>query len=807
MSEIAISNRSRSIWRSRLGSAFRTGFACGIVGCISLFGPVSLQHMIGFPALSYVTVMLIVSEATLGDALHGCWNALYATLQGAVPGVLILWLLGHTRFWLSTIVCAVTVSTFLIVLPSSTHMVTKRIALAQIVILYSVTSVEGVQTDPLLHPVHVGVSTVVAALASVVALLLPFPRLACHEVREKCNTLDENASERLDLYIKGFCAENKTEAQAYLSQAKSLGKMGRSLLQTIKLKQESMQWEIPRCISSVFTYKVEPIDRLQTLETVLQGMEIALTSSSLFPLRVADQELGKTLLSLTENVTLKKSDCSLYSESSTVSEANNKFWDKFLQTLQPMFPTQDDLPSFFFLFCVKLIQSGLISDQQTSKAPNIKKEVSSHKQERSVADKFLGDWHVKVSTERLMLALKCSFSLGLAVFVGMLFSKDNGFWSGLAVAVGMAFGREATFKIANLKAQGTVLGSIYGIFCFFIFQRFLELRFFSLLPWIIFTSFLRSSRMYGPTGAMSAIIGALIILGRKDYGSPSEFAMVRILEVFIALTCSVVVDLLLRSKRPSTLAKIQLSQSLGALHDCVQSMPLRISSVNKEFKNFVESKEKGGKLTIELSALCKIIGEADVEPNFWFIPFCTTSYGKLHNSLSKMLELMFFATRAVELFVQESHTIEDAWKEHQEILDGDLEYFRMVVGSSIKHLKEVTSIRSLSTLESDMKRRDTAYDLELGKSRNIDEDEIQKVIGSFVQHSNDAVKKILALEVENNLKSQMVLSLSTLGFCMHGLMKETRKLEKSVKDLFQWENPSTHVNLCELHCKVTALYM
>ncbi|PIA41524.1 hypothetical protein AQUCO_02200150v1 [Aquilegia coerulea] len=63
-----------------------------------------------------------------------------------LPTIFIFWVLGHARFSITTILFVVMFSTFVVVLPESTHAVAKRIALAQIVILYSITSVDGVHT-------------------------------------------------------------------------------------------------------------------------------------------------------------------------------------------------------------------------------------------------------------------------------------------------------------------------------------------------------------------------------------------------------------------------------------------------------------------------------------------------------------------------------------------------------------------------------------------------------------------------------------------------------------------------------------
>lgn len=73
------------------------------------------------------------------------------------------------------------ISAFAVALPDSTQLC-KRIALGQIVIVYVVGYIRGADTDAVMHPVHVAASTAVGVLACVLALLLPYPRLACYEV-------------------------------------------------------------------------------------------------------------------------------------------------------------------------------------------------------------------------------------------------------------------------------------------------------------------------------------------------------------------------------------------------------------------------------------------------------------------------------------------------------------------------------------------------------------------------------------------------------------------------------------------------
>ncbi|XP_010253831.1 PREDICTED: uncharacterized protein LOC104594975 [Nelumbo nucifera] len=822
------SDRTRTIWRSRLGSALRTSLACTIVACATLYGPVALQRQISFPALCYVTIILIVTNATLGDTLRGCCYALYATILGVLPAILCLWAIGPARLSAITMSLAVALSAFVIVLPESTHLITKRIALAQVVLVYVVAYINGVHTGAITHPVHVAASTAIGALASVVALLLPYPRLACHEVRKKCKLFAETASERLNHLVHAFCADEKTSTLASLSQAKSLSKTEAKLLQSIKLKQESMQWERPR-ISFFQHHCTSRGDRLQGIEISLRGMEIALTSCPSFSVKVlADEEHKSFLHALQKHVSLTLKRANLYlpsCDSSTTPEikGSEAVDDKFMQILQVVFPTYKDLPSLFFLFCLKLLHNELTGTPTpsngislgNSSAPCTQYGTRSSKQSWGA---ILSHWPVKIGKRRLILAFKRALSLGLSVLFGTMFSKEDGYWSGLTVAVGMAWGREATFKVANVKAQGTVLGTVYGVLGCFIFQRFEDIRFLSFLPWIIFTSFLGRSRMYGQAGGISAVIAALIILGRKNYGPPSAFAIVRIMETFIGLSCSIMVELLLQPTRAVTLAKVEFCRSLGTLHDCIQCISFSSSHTNDDYPCLQELNEKQKKLTTHVTELANFIAEAEVEPNFWFLPFHSICYGKLLKSLSKMVDFLLFGSHAMGFIVQASQRCRVPWKEIQEHIDEDLQLFKDKIGCAIKCFEQATSIKSLAALEKEL-WKNIPRDLEFGKSpkpdgfrvldadtdEDEDEDKVEEMLTSFLQHSREIIDKFHAAEAEEGLKSQMILCLSALGFCLGGLIKETREMENGIRELVQWENPSSRINLYEISCKIHAL--
>ncbi|EEF31018.1 conserved hypothetical protein [Ricinus communis] len=795
-------DHTRAAWRWCLATAFRTGLACTIVGCLTLYGPSFLHQQIAFPAFSYVTVILIVTDATFGDTLHGCWLALYATFQSLGPAMLSLWLIGPARFTSGTISLAVALGAFVVALPEGTHLIAKRIALGQIVIVYVIAFINGVHTQPIMHPLHVAASTAVGVLACMLALLLPYPRLACWEVKENCKLLAENASKRLKLYVKAFAAEDGALALSSISQAKLLASAGTKLLQNIKRYQGSMKWErLP--FKFLRHYYMNPGEKLQELEIPLKGMEMALTGISSFPVKMAEGET-KESLQLEEHVslTLKQIKNCLPCDSLTVPESKAETIIESLQTLQIIPKATQDLSSLFFLFCMKLLHCKPLPKQTSSKQESEGSTTSSKK--NSFLDSIWTNWAMNVRSKRLMPAFKCSLSLGLAILFGLLYSKENGFWSGLPVAISLAASREATFKVANVKAQGTVLGTVYGVLGCFVFERFMPIRFLSLLPWFILTSFLRRSRMYGQAGGISAAIGAVLILGRKGFGPPSEFAIARITETFIGLSCSIMVELILQPTRAASLAKVQLTKSLGSLSAC-------IGSISLEANLLVENQRR---LKLEVSELKKFIGEAEVEPNFWFLPFHSACYGKLFGSLSKMVDLLLFSAHAVGFLQQESQKYGASWKEFVNKLDGDLELFKEMVGSLIKCLEDVTLLKSLTFLDKELENRKLSYDPELGNKPNSnifrisgpnEEDEIGSIMHSYLQHSKEVVDKLHAVE-DKEQKSQMVLNLGALGFCMNNFIKEARELQKGIQELVQWENPGKDVNLLEISCKIAALY-
>ncbi|KAI9153146.1 hypothetical protein LWI28_006704 [Acer negundo] len=807
------------LWRVRLGSASRTALACSIVGCTTLYGPEPLRRIPEFTAFSYVTTILIVSDATLGDAMRGCWQALYATALVVILSILCLWSIGPGRFTSVLAAAVVAVTSFVVALPESTDLLAKRIAFGQIVIVCVGTVIHGAETGVVMLPIHVASSTALGALASVLAMLLPFPCLSYYEVKKTCRLYAENASQRLNLFVKAFCAQNNTAAQDLISESKSLFKAVAKLLVNIKNKQEGMLWERPQIRFLKHNY-IDPTEKLQELEIPIKGMELALTSCPSFPVGFIDQELRDVLQFLKEQVSLKLEQAKCYAsfDATTVPETKKECIDKPLWTFKTISSTED-VPAFFFFYCLELLRNGLpIAPNIACSIPDgsktIIEELSDSKNEGECMLKRIWSSVLMLlpSSESLVFALKCSISLGFAVLFGLIYNRENGYWSGLTIAISFANKRQATFTVANARAQGTAMGSVYGILCCFMFQKVVNFRFLALLPWIVFTSFLRHSRMYGESGGISAVIGALLILGRKNYGTPSEFAIARITEATIGLICFIIVDIIFHPAKAATVAKTQLLGSLRALRASIES--IRLCADQKSKLTSRALREKQQKLKSHINKLQSFIGDAELEPNFWFMPFHGTCYRKLLGSLSRMADLLLFVAYKTEFLSEVSERFGVDWKEIEEHIDDELELFKEKVGNSLKCLEEVIMIKSLEMLQQELREKNISRDIELGRSpsedvpRSLgpDEEETEEILCSFLQLSNRIANSINSKDEEQKLKSQMVLCLNGLSFCISSLMKETTEIEKEVKELVKWENPTSNANLSEISSKPNALY-
>lgn len=553
-------------------------------------------------------------------------------------------------------------------------------------------------------------------------------------------------------------------------------------------------------------------DKLQNMEIPIKGMEIASSFCPLFPIGMIDEEFKQVLETSKLQIRLKLEHvkCFVPFDATKAPEGKGETSDKQLWTPKTTSIVPENLPALFLLYCMEFLQHDPPIAASLDIGPELNVEGANEK-----PNSFLGALTSLIikppSSHDFVFALKCSVSLALAVLFGLIYNKENGYWSGLTIAISFVTGRQATFALANARAQGTAMGSIYGILCLFLFQRLMDLRFLTLLPWIIFTSFLIHSRTYGQAGAFSAVIGALLIVGRRDYGSPTEFAIVRITEATIGLICSILVELLLNPARAATLARTELSQSIGVLQDFVENICLFPRQKNVPASRVL--REKHHQLKYHVNDLEKFIEEAEMEPNFWFSPFNGACYHKLMVSFSTLVHLLHFVAYEIEFISEASQKQGGGLDELLKQVNVDLEFFNKIIGSTLlRRLEEATSTTTLQVLETE---KSPVHDIELGRSAHENafmdsgtyDDEVDNILSCFLQHLQEVVEKAYACEdTDQKFKRQMALSLTGLGFCIHSLAREAKEIEKEIKELVKLGNPLTkHINLYKISCKNNTL--
>ncbi|KAL4558527.1 hypothetical protein LXL04_036728 [Taraxacum kok-saghyz] len=776
-----------AIWRERLGSALRTAIACTIIGCTALYGPQHIRYQIQYPSVAYVTAILIVSDVTLGTTLRGSFYALCATVLVLPSSILCLWAVGPPRLTEGGAAAAVALSSFLVALPEFLPVLVKRLAFVQLVIIYVGAVVRGGGADMVTHPVHIASCTALGASASVLALILPYPRLAVSEVKKQFQLYTENASERSRLYMKAFLSEDKTTAYDLISRGEPMAESGAKLLDHINHIQEGVKWERYRMRDFKRTF-VKMEDRLSDVETPIKGMKLALNSLPSLPIDIMNPDLKTVLQSdhVDQTLKLEHAKCFVpFDEAVTVPEQKDDLFNKSLHTLTNTPQTHRNLPAYFFLSCFELLvhNSSMTPKPEPESESGQKADIG---QESGTEDQNCTGTRTRTqsSKQRVVFALKCSISLGLAVLLGMFFDRKNGYWSGLTIAISLVEGRQPIFTVANARVQGTAIGTVYGVLGSCLLNEVSEIRFIILLPWIVITSLLQHSRMFGESGGISAVIGALLILGRKNYGPTKDFAIARLTEVSIGLLCMVVIDIILEPVRASTLVKRQVAKCFGLLDDCFKT----ISGLN-----FLLVKENIKNLKSDIKTLKNLCRDAKLEPSFFFLSFRGDCYDRVERSFTKMVDLMQIMIYNMEFLVSSDSDESRNQKEVQEHINRSLE---MLKETGIKRLQNIMSVKSIESFKRQLQEQEGFLDLE--SAIPIPTESATKDVDVFLQHMEDVTDKIQGNE---DRKGKTILHLNSFAFCIQRLLVEIEDVENCIKEIIRWENPSRQIDfnkLCNL---------
>lgn len=288
-----------------------------------------------------------------------------------------------------------------------------------------------------------------------------------------------------------------------------------------------------------------------------------------------------------------------------------------------------------------------------SNVPSACKQTSPKK--TTILDQLLGGLEFfKPSSEQLRAAFKLSLAMAIGGFMGFWFNSKKGYWADITLALGYTgVAKGGSFKTAMLRTLGTVSGSIYGLMVVLATFNFPALRLVALIPWVVFTSFLRQSKILGYSGAVSAFTGAIVILARTNKDSTDEqFTVIRIVEAFLGMASFVIVEMLVMPRRAASMVKPEIISGFSKLQELISAIFNAYSSeqcdVCSGSKTTEELKSKEEKLRKAISTQNTLVKEAAEEPQFWFAPFPQKTFAKVMEEQKSILEMLHFSVAVFE---------------------------------------------------------------------------------------------------------------------------------------------------------------
>ncbi|MCO5554582.1 hypothetical protein L7F22_008112 [Adiantum nelumboides] len=910
MFNVKASMHEEVFWRTRLSAAFRTAVGCILAGLILQLGNMHVKWAT-FPIFAYVMAVTVVGESTFGKALQDTTAVFMGTVQGIGMGMLVLQVVGTHRITLSVAIACISLSSFIIVYPPKTHIVSKRVALAHSAILYVTASIKQGDMDALRFPLQLAGTTMVGAISGMFALLLPFPHFAMCQVQSQAKLSTRIIAERLKLMVNSFCGDDVTKGLSLSLQARSLAKIGSTVDAEVVSKESDLGWEFPG-----FSEHLKHLMKgLKSLKADLVGMEsglkvdlnsassrrlhcvlkdclVHLTDWACLALRHAsesglkgfshlqllEEEGREALASFHEKLSLARQKLAyLNVQGENIPDASlGKNVDEVFLHMKKSFQFSSE--ALFFLFNLQsfikatgemlqlskgfmfgharklekstydhlcdVVQSHLphlLHDQNSSqlKIYNCSEckfcSKSSNFSEQSQQKRPTFWWRkINCSVKNKLLsshcrtAFKMSLAMGLGAFLGSWFDKSKGYWADITLGLGFAgIAKGGSFKIASLRAQGTVAGSIYGLLVVLATKDFPSLRLIALIPWVILTSFLRQSKLYGFSGAMSAFTGAVVILARTNKDSSDEsFTVVRIVEAFMGMASFIVVELLVMPRRAAGMVKIELVSALSAMRSHMAAALLMFSELRCQkccALAVVNLKLQETTLRRSLARVQKLAKEATEEPQLWYSAFPANAYTKLMESQGRMVDMLHFGVCAFDIVVQTMSKADTGIQELHGTFDRTLYVLKESVLPLLEFLEEALQSNNITRMsdrkspcnlsnrderragddEKLVEQENTAHFARSGRlllrmgsmKSNYFMEEFEKsyqvLTNVLLRSCVDEVRENYMEEFSNSL----LLSLGALAFSLEGLLREASELEQAVHELLQLESPW---NLIEL---------
>ncbi|KAG6551250.1 hypothetical protein Mapa_007176 [Marchantia paleacea] len=433
---------------------------------------------------------------------------------------------------------------------------------------------------------------------------------------------------------------------------------------------------------------------------------------------------------------------------------------------------------------------------------------------------------IRPNAKQMKGALKISIALMLATVFGALDLEGDSHqvWAATTVCYIIGYHQGGAFRIALQRFQGTTIGAIFGYLAIrgSGSQGFVIIIVITL--WTVCTNIVKHSKIHGYSGgcAGSTAVGMML-------GDPPEdvqtYAVQKITQTFIGVLSYVLVELLVFPDRARNLVKTELVHNIVRLRDTVAEIVdvytgARAGCLECRHRRVDEITKLERHLRKDLDHQAHLQEEAGLEPDLWWVPFPGDVYSKIAAIQGRMLDLLLFMLCCLQASSDEEY--DDHMQMLLEPLQISLTILKDEVASTLNLLHKLLDDRGKKRpglLERNCcccrvsVTFQTAEDVEssLRASENQEPamhpirvlDNRRRTVGgtpltlkstmeSF-EHVYESVFEDIIADTKKHggriVSNSVMLSISSLSFCLHALLRETVELEKAVYNLLQAEQP------------------
>ncbi|KAL3701119.1 hypothetical protein R1sor_019141 [Riccia sorocarpa] len=464
---------------------------------------------------------------------------------------------------------------------------------------------------------------------------------------------------------------------------------------------------------------------------------------------------------------------------------------------------------------------------------------------RSAPDRYEGmkSWLIPRKAQ-VVKSTKLSMIMMLAAAFGnfVLPNDIHSCWAPVTVSFIIGNLQGGAYRLASLRIQGTVVGAIFGYLVVSELYAYKYLLPLILAVWVSLSDYIRYSKTHGYSGLVSSLTAAILMSADYNGKDIKAFAMDRIAMTFIGVACFVLIEPTILPERAVVLVREELLISLKRLRDCVAAIVAVYTSqgcakCRTAAVNDMQKLEQ--QLRVGLVVQSSLRDEAVLEPDLWFVPFPVGVYSRLITTQKRMLDLLFFMVCSLQASTQDWS--DDHMQKLLKPLRSSLTALEDEVLSTVDTLYKLLDKGSSSwNLLARLARILGAFrglfhcvgDVEKGQKPGGRMSRVRRPIDVF-EPSRRAARALLALghrrrsiggtpmrlkttmeRFEQTFESvlhdimkahsktqeaavgeghvvsnSVMLSISSLSFCLHSLLQETVDLEKGVWELLQAENP------------------